>query len=86
MKRLLISTNPICIDANTELYASVFCKKILKDADFDDIVISMTGISRGMIAVEGKMKRIAINEKISGELSSQVQHSIIKDLIGRSPT
>lgn len=57
MKHLLISTNPICIDANTELYASAFCKKVLKDADFDDIVISMTGISRGMIAVGGKYER-----------------------------
>lgn len=42
-----------------------FFTKVLKDADFDDIVISMKGTSRGMIAAEGNMKEIAINEKIS---------------------
>ena len=36
-----------------------FFTKVLKDADFDDIVISMKGTSRGMIAVEWKMKQIA---------------------------
>lgn len=43
----------------------LFCNKVLKGVDFCDIVISITEISRGKVAVEGDMKEIAINEKIS---------------------
>jgi len=44
------------------------------------------GMMTGCFDNKEQFNMMQATGKIYGELSSQVQHSIIKDLIGRSPT